>query len=212
MHKYFADVHLELIFYINCRAGPRFSCHWYLDGKVQSPEGLMWHFHVNHLWRHSSQSTLTTAVMKPTPQRAIWHLFFCYKAWELTRAKMCEGSSYFFIALPVAGLPSPGATTRTQWSETVSKTGCLPAGFKLTAAERRAALDVPWSLGFSGGSVLGCVSLFYCRVLQGLRVVVTQRSFCFQSGCRSLFIYCLLECRLHSPLISSLMGEWPFSQ
>lgn len=124
MNKYFADVHLELIFYINYRAGLRFSCHWYLDGKVQSPEGLMWHFHVNHLWRHSSQSTLTTAVMKPTPQRAIWHLFFCYKAWELTSTKMCEGSSYSFIALPVAGLPSPGATASTKWYETVWLPAC----------------------------------------------------------------------------------------
>lgn len=37
-------------------------------------------------------------VMKHTPQRAIWHLFFCCKAWELTRVKLCEGSSVSFIA------------------------------------------------------------------------------------------------------------------
>lgn len=77
----------------------------------------------------------------------------------------------------------------TQWSETVLNTGSLLADSKLTAMERRAALVKSRSLGFSGGSMLACVSLFYCGMLQWLRVMVPP-SFCFPDGCPSLFIYC----------------------
>ena len=45
----------------------------------------------------------STRVMKNSPLSTKWHLLLRYKAWELTRGSVCEGSRYSFPAPTVAG-------------------------------------------------------------------------------------------------------------
>ena len=45
----------------------------------------------------------STRVVKNSPLSTKWHLFLRYKAWELTRASVCEGSPYSFPVPTVAG-------------------------------------------------------------------------------------------------------------
>jgi hypothetical protein len=166
-----------------------FSCRCHFDCKVQSPNGLVWHFHVNHLWRHSS---LKRTLMNHILQRPMGQLFLCITS-ELTRTRVHERHTYFFLVPVVVEFLSPGivvwGSPEEQW----------PPGWpEAVLAERGVVLGLPWSLGF--GAWLAWLWLqSEVTVSQGNG---NQSSFSFQGVCPSLLIHFSseldLRCRLYT--------------